>query len=289
MKTLLHRYLVFLAAATFLLIVAGGLVTSTESGLSVPDWPLSYGSLFPPMVGGIRFEHTHRLIAGTIGLLTLLLTVLAWKFDKRSWIRGLSLAALVLVVIQAVLGGLTVIYLLPTWISVSHACMGQTFFCLIAALAFFTSREWRDPVQPPAKVSGHIFRLFAITTVFVYLQLIAGAIVRHTPGHGINFHIILGVLVAMHVMFMLFRCAFHTELRDAFLLHSLFFTLLVLTQVMLGLGAFMTTLVMAKAPSPRVIEVLLTAAHQANGALVLAASLLITIRAGRYHFSASGA
>ena len=97
------------AAAGFLLVIAGGLVTSTGSGLAVPDWPLSYGTLFPPMVGGIRFEHSHRVIAATVGLMTLVLTLWVLFADRRRWVRRLAIAALALVVLQGLLGGLTVL------------------------------------------------------------------------------------------------------------------------------------------------------------------------------------
>ena len=137
-----------LFAATFLLLIAGGLVTSTESGLSVPDWPTTYGQnmfTFPPShwVGGILFEHSHRLIAATVGILTVGLAVWILIADGRRWMRVLGGVAVFAVVLQGVLGGLTVKYLLPTPISVAHACLAQTFFCLTFALAIFTSESWR--------------------------------------------------------------------------------------------------------------------------------------------------
>ena len=109
------------AAMTFVLLIAGGLVTSTDSGLSVPDWPLSYGGLFPPMVGGIRYEHTHRLIAGTVAILIFVLAARLRRRESRRWVRGLGDAAATAVLAQALLGGLTVIWLLPPAVSVAHA------------------------------------------------------------------------------------------------------------------------------------------------------------------------
>ena len=125
----LHAFAVLVAAATLALIVAGGLVTSTESGLSVPDWPTTYGHnmfTFPlsKMVGGIRFEHTHRLIASAVGMLTIVLAVWLARREERRWVRRLGYLALATVVAQGVLGGLTVIYLLPTPISVAHGVPG---------------------------------------------------------------------------------------------------------------------------------------------------------------------
>jgi heme A synthase len=140
----LHRFAVALAVATLGLIAAGGLVTSTESGLSVPDWPTTYGQnpfTFPPSkwVGGIRFEHTHRLIASAVGLMTVVLAVWLARREPRAWVRRLGWLALAAVVAQGILGGLTVKFLLPTAISVAHACLAQSFFCLAVTLAVVTS------------------------------------------------------------------------------------------------------------------------------------------------------
>src|SRR3989338_8996050 len=180
MSSGLHRYSQFVMFSTFLLIIAGGLVTSTGSGLSVPDWPLSYGQFFPPMIGGIRFEHTHRVIAGIVGLMTFAMAILLFKYEKRRWVRDLGLIAVVAVTLQALLGGITVIYLLPTWISVVHACLAQTFFCLVASIAWVTSAAWeRAGEASHTRNAASLRRLAVITVCFAYLQLIVGAIVRH--------------------------------------------------------------------------------------------------------------
>src|SRR5262245_42148223 len=136
-----HRFARLTVGATLMLVFAGGLVTSTGSGLSVPDWPLSYGMLMPPMVGGVRFEHSHRMVATSVGFLTLVLAIWTARREPRRGVRSLAWGALAAVVAQGVLGGLTVIFLLPTPISVSHACLAQTFFCIVIALAYATSRE----------------------------------------------------------------------------------------------------------------------------------------------------
>ena len=122
----LHRYAKLLACATLLLVAAGGMVTSTSSGLSVPDWPTTYGQnmfAFPlsRMVGGIFYEHGHRLIASTVGVLTIGLVLWVWRTDSRRWMRHLALYALGAVILQGVLGGLTVLYLLPAPVSIGHA------------------------------------------------------------------------------------------------------------------------------------------------------------------------
>ncbi|HYK41451.1 MAG TPA: COX15/CtaA family protein [Thermoanaerobaculia bacterium] len=172
----LHRYAVVTACATLLLIVAGGLVTSTESGLSVPDWPLSYGRLMPPMVGGIFYEHGHRMVATTVGLLTIGLVIWLARREPRAWVRRLGWAALGAVVAQGVLGGLTVIFLLPTAISVAHACLAQTFLCLVVTIAVVTSPRWLRgrPAEP-----GPVFRAGAWTAAAVWIQLLIGAVMRH--------------------------------------------------------------------------------------------------------------
>ena len=131
----LHRYAKLVAASTVLLIAAGGMVTSTGSGLSVPDWPNSYGYFmfsFPldKMVGGICYEHGHRMIASTVGFLTIILAAWTWRVEPRRWVRWLGVAALGAVILQGLLGGLTVLFFLPAPISIGHAGLAQLFFCI---------------------------------------------------------------------------------------------------------------------------------------------------------------
>ena len=139
-----HRFAVFTGCVTFLLIVAGALVTSNDAGLSVPDWPTSFGSLYkiPHLVGGVRFEHTHRMIAQFVGFLTIILAIWTWRADPRRWMKYLGITALGLVIAQGVLGGLTVLFYLPPAISSAHAALAQTFFCVTALIAVFTGRRW---------------------------------------------------------------------------------------------------------------------------------------------------
>jgi len=182
----LHRFAVLLACCTLGLIVAGAMVTSTGSGLSVPDWPTTYGQnmfTFPPSkwVGGIFYEHTHRLIASSVGFLTIILAVWLHRREPRRWLRRLGWVALGLVIVQGVLGGLTVKYFLPTPVSVLHGCTAQTFFCLTIAIAVFTSRSWRMPVPRVASIGRPALPRLAIAmTAVVFLQLILGAVMRHT-------------------------------------------------------------------------------------------------------------
>ena len=175
-----HRFAVFTACCTFGLLIAGGLVTSTDSGLAVPDWPLSYGQFMPPMVGGIFYEHGHRMIATFVGILTVILAIALWRVEKRRWVRVLGFLSLGAVVTQGVLGGLTVLFLLPTPVSVAHAMLAQSFFSLTILLALVTSAAW---MQPSAGVSAmaRATRWFAVSAVFVVLlQLFLGAWMRHS-------------------------------------------------------------------------------------------------------------
>ena len=278
----LNQYSRFVTFATFLLIVAGGLVTSTGSGLSVPDWPLSYGQLFPPMLGGIRFEHTHRVIAGIVGFLTLLLAIAVFLVEKRKWVRWLGLTALLAVVAQAILGGVTVIYLLPTAVSVIHACLAQTFFSLLASLCLVTSKEWKEAPPFGSGYAVSIQRLFTVTTAFIYLQLIAGAIVRHTKGEGTYYHVTLAFLIAMHLVFILLKICKESGLREKFLRPVVFLLGLVVFQITMGFGAFIVTLVLPRTEVASTGQVLITTAHQANGALILATAVVLTLRSFRW-------
>src|SRR6185503_14034309 len=173
----LHRFAVATAGATFVLLFVGGLVTSTGSGLAVPDWPLAFGQFFPAMVGGVLFEHGHRLAASAVGLLTLVLAGWIVLWEPRPGVRLLGLAALAAVVLQGVLGGITVLYKLPLAVSVTHACLAQTFFCLTVTLALVTGPAWsavrprRSPAAP-CVVAG-------LTTGAVFGQLVLGALMRH--------------------------------------------------------------------------------------------------------------
>jgi heme a synthase len=178
----LHQFAVLTAFATFLLIIAGGLVTSTQSGLSVPDWPLSYGQLMPPMVGGIFYEHGHRMVATFVGFLTTILAIVLWREEERKWVRNLGIIALCAVIAQGVLGGLTVLFLLPTPISVSHATLAQTFFAIVTSIALFTSDFWKSNQPQIKNDTGHpkLVTLALFTTGAIYIQLILGALMRHT-------------------------------------------------------------------------------------------------------------
>lgn len=183
----LHRFAIFTTVCTFLLIIAGGLVTSTQSGLSVPDWPTTYGHFmffFPlgDMVGGIFYEHSHRMIASFVGFLTVILAIWIWRKDDRAWMKGLGIVALGTVVAQGILGGLTVLFMLPTPISVSHATIAQAFFSIIASITLFTSPWWKKDHPKYYEQDKHVSlrHLSLAMTIGVFVQLILGALMRHT-------------------------------------------------------------------------------------------------------------
>lgn len=185
---ILARYAQLTAAVTFLLLIAGSLVTSTDSGLAVPDWPLSYGTWFPPMVGGIRYEHGHRMIAALVGLMIAVLAIWLGKVEPRRWVRRLGYAALTAVILQALLGGLTVLLLLPSAISIAHALIGQAVWCLVVCLAVSTSPRWEDrPENMTSAQAGSSRRGGLITALLAALQLLLGAVIRHT-GYAVGWH-----------------------------------------------------------------------------------------------------
>jgi len=181
----LHRFAFFTALATLFLICSGGMVTSKGVGLAVPDWPTTFGYnmfLFPvsKWIGGIFFEHVHRLVASTVGFLTILLALWLWRCDERRWLRNLGFAALGAVILQGVLGGLRVT-LLEDEIGIFHACLAQAFFGMLIVIAFATSRFGRRlaAVDLASSVGKNLSCLALFTTVMIYLQLGLGATMRH--------------------------------------------------------------------------------------------------------------
>lgn len=179
-KLLLRRLSKLTCAATIFLIFAGGLVTSTSSGLSVPDWPLSYGMVFPPMVGGVFYEHGHRMIATVVGFLMLCLTIATANFEKRLWVRNLAFVGLGAVIAQGILGGMTVKMFLPLWVSVSHGILAQTFLLITVVLAYSFSIEREKRSIEFSTPDSRFLLTTLILIIFVYLQLIVGAIMRHS-------------------------------------------------------------------------------------------------------------
>jgi len=168
------------AFSTVILLAAGALVTGTGSGLAVPDWPLSFGQFFPPMVGGVFYEHGHRLIAGFVALLTVVQLLVILRFEDRLWVKKLGFLAVALVLTQATLGGLTVLFLLPKAVSIAHACLAQTYFCNAIILMTVTSPGWKNSFHCESDGSWFPVRVLGLLVVFgFFIQLLFGATMRH--------------------------------------------------------------------------------------------------------------
>jgi cytochrome c oxidase assembly protein subunit 15 len=278
-----HRMAVTLACATFPLLFIGGLVTSKGAGLAVPDWPTTFGYnmfLYPwsKMIGGIFYEHSHRLVASFVGLLTIGLVLTLWLREQRAWLRWLGLAALVLVIAQGVLGGLRVV-LLEHLLAIVHAAAAQIFFALTVALALFTSRAWRRPVERPLEDGGRLRRLCGVTTVLIYLQIVFGAVLRHT-GERLDAHMGIALLVALHVVFVMTRVARNGPGAATLKRPAAALAVLLVLQLLLGAASYITKFT-SLWPVPIDVVVLVTTSHLAVGALMLAASVLLLLHAHR--------
>ena len=303
---MLHRFATFLAGCTVLLVLAGSLVTSTNSGLSVPDWPTTYGSnmfTFPPSkwVGGILYEHGHRLIASAVGFFTIVLAPWLWLQEPRRWMKWLGVTALGAVIAQGVLGGLTVLFLLPAAVSTAHAGLAEIFFCIIVAIALFTSPQWTAGGERQSSDSrvadDSLRRVAATTTVLIYVQILLGATMRHTgaglaipdfplmfghltPTHwnpkiAIHFsHRAGALLVAVGVLATSGHIWSHHRGRREVTRPASLLVGLVIVQVLLGA---LTVL------SRR--DVWINSLHVVCGALVLATSLVLTLRSWREEFA----
>jgi len=310
---LLHLFALLTAASTAVLIFAGGLVTSTGSGLSVPDWPNSYGWMmftFPieNWVGGIFYEHTHRLIASTVGFLILVLAFWLWRAEPRRWVRRLGFIALGAVITQGMLGGITVLWYLPDPISIAHASLAQIVFCLTTTIALATSPGWRSgyagrrfSAAGAAHAAPHdlrtLQRLAKFTLAVVYLQIVIGATMRHTDaGLAIpDFPWMFGHLVPDHwdpkiaihfahrvgalcVVLMLLATTGHVFAHHRRRLELLrpSILLLVLVTVQVTLGAL--TVLSRK-------EYVINSLHVVTGGCVLVTTLILTLRAHRARFA----
>ena len=276
-----------------LLLAAGGLVTGTGSGLAVPDWPLSFGQLFPPMVGGVLYEHGHRLIAGTVGLLTIALTIWFHIAEPRRRVRVLAYLALGVVVLQGILGGVTVLLRLPVAVSAAHACLAQVFFCLVVTLALVTSRTFVEP-RPAAsrcEESMSLFRLASLSAALVFCQLALGAVMRHS-GAGlaipdvplafgrvippiVSFEIAIhfahrvGAVLTAGAIIWTAVCALRRRV-PGLTAPALLATGLVTVQILLGVTSVVTRL-----------AVLPTTVHLVVGALLLATLVVLALLAAR--------
>lgn len=299
MNRALHRYTLLLAGATFFLIIAGALVTSHDAGLATSDWPLTDGRFLPKlsflgisttgvnMVGNLFWEHGHRMIATTVGLLTIGLVLFLLAKEKRRWVRKLGWLALVGVIAQGLLGGLTVKLMLPLAVSSAHATLAQLFFCTTVSLAVFTSRSWMLE-QPVSEEQGSlpVRYLCVAAAVTILLQLVIGATLRHSAtwdqhlptelllthvGGAIAVTLLLGTTV-----FLILRR--HGDEQFLARPAKIALALLVL-QLLLGIAAYISRLNSPNDPQPLKPMVGLTVAHVACGALVFATTIVLTLRA----------
>jgi cytochrome c oxidase assembly protein subunit 15 len=272
-----HRYAVFVFCWTILLLVAGALVTSNDAALAVPDWPTSYGTFTPPMYGGIFYEHSHRLIAGALGIFLIIEAVVIWRCEERRWLRWFALAAVGGVIAQAILGGQVVIQLLHYWLPVLHACFAQIMLGAILSLAVFTSKWWTEE-QPALDDHGgiSIHTIVIVNAVVTFLQVFLGAGFRHQDmpiwPHIVGAIVVLGVM-SWTAAVLRRRFDSSRELRfGRSLLHAM-----VGTQLLLGGAAYWSRLVTQDAPQPMPVMVVLTVVHTVFGALVFATSILVAL------------
>ncbi|MGA9801223.1 MAG: COX15/CtaA family protein, partial [Terriglobales bacterium] len=281
-----HRFAVFAASVTFVLIIAGALVTSNDAGLSVPDWPTSFGSLYkiPHLVGGVKFEHTHRMIAQFVGLLSIILAVWTWRSDPRRWMKYMGLTALGLVIAQGILGGLTVLFYLPPAISSAHAALAQTFFCVVVLIAIFTGRNWLEEVPQIVNDDRRptLFTLVLLSIFVLYVQLILGAMFRH---HGLSWwpHVLNAGVVAIVLAWTSIRALLQYSRIDSVRRPAITMLALMMAQLCLGFVAFLTRVAWGHdAVQPELPMVVSTVAHVATGALLLATTAVLAVQVWRH-------
>ncbi|MBI3933747.1 MAG: COX15/CtaA family protein [Acidobacteria bacterium] len=273
----LHRLCLLTAAATFVLIIAGALVVGNEAGLAVPDWPLSFGTWMPPMVGGVFYEHGHRIIATAVGFLTSVLAAWLWRAEPRGWVRRLGWITLAAVVFQGILGGITVLYKLPTAVVVGHACLAQFFFCLTLSLAVFTGRNWNQSAALLEDRQSPSFRqLTAATSLALAVQLALGAALRHNA-LDVVLHLLGASVAAILIGWVVLRAM--TQLPEQKPLQRLAMILGILLIVQLALGgvSYFTRLAQNGSTDLDPVMIWTTTGHVAAGALLLGTSWVLTL------------
>jgi cytochrome c oxidase assembly protein subunit 15 len=271
------RFTIATSCCTVLLLMAGALVSSNNAADSVPDWPLAYGKLVPPFLGGIRFEYTHRVLAGLVSILTLVLAIWLMRAERRPLARRLGWTALGLVIAQALLGGVRVLVGHPALSATAHAILAQIFFLTLVGLSLYLSPWWQRDLPQLEDTSSPSARSLALwTTIAILAQLVLGAAFRH-GAFGIKPHLWgAGILVAQVVRTGRILKKHFGQVRalrcGVILLYSYFGT-----QVLLGGAAYWAVRSAGENVEPTVLYVLLTVAHVLGGALTLAASVLLTL------------
>jgi cytochrome c oxidase assembly protein subunit 15 len=292
----LRRATKLVAIATFVLLIAGGMVTSTGSGLAVPDWPLSFGQIMPEMRGGVLYEHGHRIIASVVGLMIVIQGIWLQRAEPRSWVRRLGWAAVAGVVVQGLLGGLTVLLRLPDPVSIGHAALAELVFALTVTIALACSRGWARAGELPQRIDRRTPALATLATglaLLVWLQILLGAWVRHAgaglaiPTFPLSYgqlvppldsqpvalhfaHRVGAVVVALAVLWVVSR-AWRDHRDESWLLHpALLLAILVAGQI--GLGGW--TVLAHKHPW-------VATAHLGTGACLFATSVVLALRTRR--------
>jgi len=271
-------------------------VTSTGSALAVPDWPLAFGKLIPAWEGGVRFEYGHRVVAGVVVIVMAALMVQMVRFEDRRWVRNVAIAAFGLIIVQAILGGITVLLEIPLAIAIAHSATAQAFFCLTVAMAVFTS-DWFEAaphLDEPHERPSLTF-LTTLTTALIYLQILVGALVRHL-GAGLSipdFPLSFGRLIpptwdlyiaanfAHRCGAVIVTCLIVWTCVRVMRSHADRRELIRPARALLGLLLLQLALGAITIWSER--EVLPTTAHVAIGAAVLATTLMLAIRAWRLY------
>jgi cytochrome c oxidase assembly protein subunit 15 len=285
----LHRFAVLVACATFFLIIAGANVTSHDAGLATSDWPLSNGSLFPKMVGNLFWEHGHRMVATAVGMLTIVLAIYTQVRERRVWVKRLGWAALAGVIAQGLLGGLTVKMNLPLAVSAAHATLAQLFFLITVSLAVFTSRGWREQEARLAEDGGPSIRsLGVVAMVAILAQLVLGATLRHSatwdqdlPTSLLLAHLGGALIVTLILGFTIMSVLLRYRAEKYLAKPAVIAAVLLFAQLGLGLAAYIARVRSPYDPQPLTPMVAITVAHVACGALVFAATIVLTLRAFR--------
>jgi len=270
------------AATTLILILMGGLVTNTGSALAVPDWPTTFGQnmfLFPweKMVGGVFYEHTHRLLGSLVGLLTVGLAVLLWRTDSRRSVRILGFVAVLAVIFQGVLGGMRVV-LLENGLALIHGCFAQAFLALIVTLAVVTSRFWHAAAdEPPIVATSKLRTLVRVLVPLVYAQLVFGAILTHT-GQRLDAHLLFAGMVTLGVALLVTQVFSQEAQRSALRRPAVVLVALVGMQLSLGLAAYLWRFTTMSAEVPGEVGLAILAAHRLTGTAIWATSILLCLR-----------
>ena len=281
----LYRFTILVGCLTLVLLMAGALVTSNEAGDSVPDWPLSFGRWLIDrnyFVANVRYEYSHRVIAGLVGFSTFAIAIWSWKTERRKWVTRLAFIAFAGVVIQALIGGIRVLF--PTYkaaIAVPHALIAQSFFGVLVTLAVVMSMSWWNRTEVDVDTNRPSLRSLSTTTVgAILIQLVLGAGFRH-QAFSIVPHILCAVVVASLVIWTA-GVVYSRRGHDAFLRRPAATAMgLIVVQVILGVAAYVARLKSAGDPQPLEPMISLTVAHVVVGALLLATMVVLMLRCYR--------